>query len=221
MVARRSPARTRMLQELGTNITRWRKLQGLSASQLALRAHVTRETLRNIETGTGTPKIDSLLAVLTSLGMANTVVASSSPWNSTAGRALMDEHIGMADQPLAPAPAGRSVSPRPNAPFQHRIERVTYELHRAVAKRLIEDSDAVISRVPEQVERMRPDAVGGAHALLDEWIELTHASVGDIINVMLADDEHAKEMRQMSPFIGVLPEEERLEAIARAAGTVA
>lgn len=95
MVARRSPARTRMLTEMGSNITRWRKLQGLSASQLAERSHVTRETLRGIETGTGSPRMDSLLAVLGSLGMANTVVASTDPWNSNAGRALMDEQIGM------------------------------------------------------------------------------------------------------------------------------
>lgn len=100
MVTRRSPARTRMLKELGSNIARWRKLQGLSATVLAERAHVTRDTLRGIETGTGAPRIDSLLAVLTSLGMANTVIASTDPWNSNAGRALMDEQIGMADQHL-------------------------------------------------------------------------------------------------------------------------
>ncbi|WP_104196237.1 helix-turn-helix domain-containing protein [Cryobacterium sp. M15] len=98
MVTRRSPARTRMLKELGSNIARWRKLQGLSATVLAERAHVTRDTLRAIETGTGAPRIDSLLAVLTSLGMANTVIASTDPWNSIAGRALMDEQIGMAGQ---------------------------------------------------------------------------------------------------------------------------
>lgn len=83
-----------MLEELGANIARWRKLQGLSASQLAERAHVTRETLRGIETGTGAPRLDSVMAVLNSLGIANTVIASTDPWNSTAGRTLMDEQIG-------------------------------------------------------------------------------------------------------------------------------
>ncbi|MDY7541784.1 helix-turn-helix transcriptional regulator [Cryobacterium sp. 5B3] len=95
MVTRRSPARTMMLAELGSNIARWRKLQGLSASQLAERAHVTRDTLRSIETGTGAPRLDSLLAVLTSLGMANTVIASTDPWNSIAGRTLMDAVLRM------------------------------------------------------------------------------------------------------------------------------
>ncbi|HEV7183451.1 MAG TPA: helix-turn-helix domain-containing protein [Leifsonia sp.] len=95
MVSRQSPARARLLSELGANIERWRKLQGLSAVQLAERAHVTRDTLRALEQGTGAPRLDSVLAVLTSLGIANTVVESTDPWNSTAGRALMDEEIGV------------------------------------------------------------------------------------------------------------------------------
>ncbi|TDW31420.1 helix-turn-helix domain-containing protein [Cryobacterium psychrophilum] len=98
MVTRRSPARTRMLRELGANITRWRKLQGLSATRLAERAHVTRDTLRGIEAGTGAPRLDSLLAVLRSPGMVNTVIASTDPWNSIAGRALMDDHIGLSNE---------------------------------------------------------------------------------------------------------------------------
>jgi hypothetical protein len=38
MVSRQSPARARLLAELGANIERWRKLQGLSAVQFAERA---------------------------------------------------------------------------------------------------------------------------------------------------------------------------------------
>ena len=98
-----------MLKELGSNIARWRKLQGLSATVLAERAHVTRDTLRSIETGTGAPRMDSLLAVLTSLGMVNTVIASTDPWNSVAGRTLMDEQIGMADR-HPPARSERKVT---------------------------------------------------------------------------------------------------------------
>jgi transcriptional regulator with XRE-family HTH domain len=98
MVSRQSPARARLLAELGANIERWRKLQGLSAVQLAERAHVTRDTLRALEQGAGAPRIDSVLAVLTALGIANTVVESTDPWNSTAGRALMDEEVGVQSQ---------------------------------------------------------------------------------------------------------------------------
>lgn len=91
---RRSPARARQLVELGQNLVRWRKLQGLSATQLAERAHITRDTLRAIETGAGTARMDSLFAVLAVLGVGNDVVASTDPWASSAGRALMDQQLG-------------------------------------------------------------------------------------------------------------------------------
>ncbi|MFF1876520.1 helix-turn-helix domain-containing protein [Leifsonia sp. NPDC058230] len=99
MVTRQSPARARALREFGANIERWRKLQGLSAMQLANRAHVTRDTLRALEHGAGSPRLDSVLAVLTSLGIVNSVVKSADPWNSNAGRALMEEQLGMRHQP--------------------------------------------------------------------------------------------------------------------------
>jgi transcriptional regulator with XRE-family HTH domain len=102
MVTRQSPNRDRMLRELGANIERWRKLQGLSATQLASRAHVTRDTLRALENGDGSPRLDSVLAVLTSLGIVNTLIESVDPWNSNAGRALMDEQLHVI--PPEPAP---------------------------------------------------------------------------------------------------------------------
>jgi transcriptional regulator with XRE-family HTH domain len=95
MVSRQSPARERLIRELGANITRWRKLQGLSSTRLADRVHVTRDTLRALEHGTGEVQLDSLLAVLTSLGIVNTMVESIDPWNSNAGRALMDEQMNI------------------------------------------------------------------------------------------------------------------------------
>lgn len=98
MVRRRSPARGRLLADMGENIKRWRKLQGMSATQLADRAYVTRETLRHIETGTGSPRLDSVMAVLGVLGLAETVVSHTNPFNSDAGRALMDDQLEVDDR---------------------------------------------------------------------------------------------------------------------------
>ena len=95
MVLRRSPKRTRQLASIGENIVRWRKLQGLSASAVAERAYVTRQTLRAIENGTGTASVDSLFAVLNVLGITNNVLASMDPTQSESGRALIDEQIGL------------------------------------------------------------------------------------------------------------------------------
>lgn len=78
-----------MLVELGEHIKRWRTLQRLSAAELARRAQITRETLRNLEQGTGTPTLDSVLAVMQVLGFAGSFVSAVDPLRSEAGRALV------------------------------------------------------------------------------------------------------------------------------------
>jgi transcriptional regulator with XRE-family HTH domain len=91
MVQRRSLRQDRILKDFGTNIRRWRKVNGMSASDLAARAFITRETLRNIEIGSGSPRSDSLFAVLTALGIVDTVVAAANPYNNEAARARLDD----------------------------------------------------------------------------------------------------------------------------------
>lgn len=88
MVGRRSIGRERQLRRLGEHIHAWRNLQGLSATELARRAHITRETLSNIEKGTGSPRLDSLFAVINALGFLEHFVSGADPFTTDAGRAL-------------------------------------------------------------------------------------------------------------------------------------
>lgn len=90
MVTRTSARQQRLLRELGSNIQRWRKINGITATDLAQRAFVSRKTLREIEAGTGTSQLASLMAVLTVLGIADTVVSSADPHRSEIGRIRMD-----------------------------------------------------------------------------------------------------------------------------------
>ncbi len=48
---------------LGADIRRLREARGISASAMAERASVNRLTLRELETGTGNPRLSTLLAV--------------------------------------------------------------------------------------------------------------------------------------------------------------
>lgn len=91
MVQRRSIRQERLLKEFGSNIARWRKVNGLSASALAERSFITRETLSNIENGTGSSRLDSVFAVLASLGIVDSVVKASDPYTSDAARPRIDE----------------------------------------------------------------------------------------------------------------------------------
>lgn len=79
------------MKDLGTNIRRWRKINGMSASELATRAFVTRETLRNLEEGTAAPRVDSLIAILTALGIVDTVIDATNPYKNDAARARIDD----------------------------------------------------------------------------------------------------------------------------------
>ncbi|WP_234660370.1 helix-turn-helix domain-containing protein [Agromyces marinus] len=62
----------------------------MTATSLAERAFITRETLRAIEQGTGSPRLDSVMSVLIVLGIADTVVAAADPYTSEAGRVRID-----------------------------------------------------------------------------------------------------------------------------------
>jgi transcriptional regulator with XRE-family HTH domain len=99
-----------------------------------------------------------------------------------------------------------------------REERVSLELHRAIAKKLIDDPDSVLAVVPANVERMRSVVRGStANAWLDEWLTLARGSLGALVDTMLSTDQWAIDLRQNSPFAGTLTQQERVEAIERAA----
>jgi hypothetical protein len=108
---------------------------------------------------------------------------------------------------------------RAMTPFDRREDRVAFELHRTVARKLIDSPDGVRGAIPAGVDRIRQNARGPlVAAWLDEWVALSSATVGSIVDVLIGTDEHSIEMRKNSPFAGVLSQSERLEAIARATG---
>lgn len=105
-----------------------------------------------------------------------------------------------------------------SATLERREERVALELHRAVAKKLLDDPAAVLAVVPPNIERLRGQVRGSiAHSWLDEWAELAELrSVGGLVDVMVGTDPRSTDMRQSSPFLGVLTQAERIAAIHRA-----
>lgn len=91
MVQRHSVRQDRLIKDLGTNIRRWRKVNGMSATDLAARAFVTRETLRNLEEGSAAPRVDSLIAILAALGIVETLIDATNPYNNDTARVRIDE----------------------------------------------------------------------------------------------------------------------------------
>jgi len=85
------PAITRALRVLGQHVSDWRKLQRLTAAQVAERAGISRDTLRAIEQGKGTASTENLLRVLRVLGVLGETVAATDPYATDVGRLRVDE----------------------------------------------------------------------------------------------------------------------------------
>jgi transcriptional regulator with XRE-family HTH domain len=83
----------RALRVLGTHVSNWRKLQHLTAAQVAERAGISRDTLRAIEQGKGTASMENLIRVLRVLGILDGVVTAADPYQSDVGRLRADEKL--------------------------------------------------------------------------------------------------------------------------------
>lgn len=102
--------------------------------------------------------------------------------------------------------------------LERREDRVALELHRAIAKKLIDDHEGILATVPANLRRLEQRVQGDAmHLVLQRWEQLTSSqTLGPLIDAMLGDSSLSRTMRQTSPFAGVLSEAERLEAIHKA-----
>jgi transcriptional regulator with XRE-family HTH domain len=78
---------------IGEQLVVWRKLQGLTAAQVAERAGIARATLRRVETGDVGVSMQALLSVARALGVLDAVVTALDPYETDLGRARADEAL--------------------------------------------------------------------------------------------------------------------------------
>lgn len=89
-----APAKTRIsAQRIGVHLTTWRKLQSLTAGQVADRAGISRDTLRRMEKGETTVGLDVFLNVARVLGTLDRVVEALDPYETDLGRARADQAL--------------------------------------------------------------------------------------------------------------------------------
>ncbi|MEP6650169.1 MAG: helix-turn-helix transcriptional regulator [Lapillicoccus sp.] len=93
-MARPTPARTRAAaQTIGGHLSAWRRLQGLTAAQVADRAGTSRGTLSRLENGETSVGFEVLLNVTRVLGVLDRVVDSFDPYETDLGRARADQTL--------------------------------------------------------------------------------------------------------------------------------
>ncbi|GAB3199927.1 hypothetical protein GCM10027062_17900 [Nocardioides hungaricus] len=87
MAAKRTSARTqRAAADIGTHVAAWRKLQNLTAQQVAERADISRDTLRRLEHGDTSVTMDTLLSVVRALGALDRFIDGIDPYQTDLGR---------------------------------------------------------------------------------------------------------------------------------------
>jgi len=87
-------------------------------------------------------------------------------------------------------------------------------LHRVVAGRLALNPDAVLTLAARNLRHLRQVHPGGRTAQwLDQWQDVLDSGEDAIFSVLTSLSAHAVELRQNSPFAGVLSEQERAGAL--------
>ena len=110
--------------------------------------------------------------------------------------------------------SGDAAAARPH--IDRRENRVAWELHSTVARKLAENPD-IIERALTQAGIMKArqrDTI--SRGWMERWEELLRGDLEDLKAAMLDVGHDAEDLRQMSPFIGALSQEERLRAIRKA-----
>lgn len=93
-----------------------------------------------------------------------------------------------------------------------REDRRSLHLHAAISRRITEDPDAALRRARHNLQTMAK-ANPGASPLLREWRRIVDAGVERVLSVLADPGEHARDLRQVTPFAGMLTAGERQEAI--------
>jgi biopolymer transport protein ExbB/TolQ len=95
-----------------------------------------------------------------------------------------------------------------------RDQRRSLWLAYAVAARIVTDPNAAVASARTNLERMRTAARGQARKWLDEWERLLDGPIEDLLDNLTSRSPKGRELRQNSPFAGLLDGEERAEVLA-------
>ncbi|MGH3349711.1 MAG: helix-turn-helix domain-containing protein [Nocardioides sp.] len=85
----------RTARTLGDYVSTFRRLQGLTAEQVADRAGITRNTLRKLEQGDASVGLDVFLEVCRVLGVLDFVTDGMNPYETALGQSLAEQNLAL------------------------------------------------------------------------------------------------------------------------------
>lgn len=88
-------------------------------------------------------------------------------------------------------------------------------LHQALIGDLLENPDAVINKARENIARWLPQQRedGMSASYLREWEDILDSGLERILEALTATDERSYELRENSPFAGVLSQDRRAKVL--------
>lgn len=97
---------------------------------------------------------------------------------------------------------------------ERREDRLNRALHRAVARKVLDDPDLVRSIGRRNIPLIRQNTFGHSpHKIIDEWESLLSGPPGPLLAALVDESRHGAELRQNSPFAGALTRDERVAVI--------
>ncbi|MHB1702360.1 MAG: helix-turn-helix domain-containing protein [Acidobacteriaceae bacterium] len=95
----------------------------------------------------------------------------------------------------------------------------TLEMHRAIATKIGADPEGTLAIARANLATARTaDTNGNTTPYLDTWEALIEGPLDRLIRVMNSTDQAARDLRQASPFAGVLSDDDRLGVMMRTDG---
>ena len=182
-----------LLLQLGGRLKRARVKQGLTTTQMAERAGVSRMTLSAVEAGEPTPTMGTYLRVMSVLGVSQDLVLVASD-------ALQPPKK---PGPSAQAPNGLHVSA---SHAKHELQDLQSLMLHQEAVRLMRKQPELIQQALDTLDRWRQEGSSHSQFLWDEWSVILHRRAW---RRALSQTKRAKELRQASPLTVVLPPEVR------------
>lgn len=96
-----------------------------------------------------------------------------------------------------------------------REERRSLWLAYATAGEIVRDPDAAIERARQHITLARPMARGQARLWIDEWSRMLDGPVDALLATLTDPSLRGREMRQNSPFAGLIDDDERAAIVDR------